>query len=219
MLYNSLIAGKREEFKMMLNELKMQQVQLFGSSSLEEGAYKQGYNCIAKLHSLNELERIENVANELLSYSNNKTTCKNVVQKLISELQLRLKVVEQSIKITEPILCLRRVAIDQAKHIVKNQSSHSLPLLDSLLGETWLLSAKSARVAGVHQQSYSYSIKAEEYSPPCLFIEKAKLHWCRLEHEQALATLKRGLERIYNPPTTLSGRLIIDTKTLSETER
>lgn len=48
----------------------------------------------------------------------------------------------------------------------------------------------------IHQQAYSYTLKAEEYSPPCLFLEKAKLHWLRMEHEQALTTLKRGLEML-----------------------
>lgn len=47
----------------------------------------------------------------------------------------------------------------------------------------------------MHQQAYTYIVKAEEYAPPTLFVEKAKLHWMREEHEQALTTLIRGLER------------------------
>lgn len=144
-------------------------MELFGASSLEEGAYQHGYNCIAKLHSLNELEKVEKSVYELLAFANDQKACETIMKTLISELELRLKVilihgklymnllkiglilqvVQQSIKITEPILCLRRVAIDQAKSIVRNKSAHSVPLLDSLLGETWLLSAKGARIAGV----------------------------------------------------------------------
>lgn len=59
------------------------------------------------------------------------------------------QVVQQSIKITEPILCLRRVIIYQAKDILKGKVEHAIPFLDSLLGDLWLQSAKSARIAGV----------------------------------------------------------------------
>lgn len=48
----------------------------------------------------------------------------------------------------------------------------------------------------MHQQAYTYLIKAEEFAPTTLFLEKAKLHWLREEHEQALTILKRGLEQI-----------------------
>lgn len=85
--------GKRDEFRSTLKELKMQQIQLFGSSSLEEGAYQHGYSCIARLHSLNELEQIENVTYEMLAYSNDKVSCEIIMQKLVTELQLRLKVI------------------------------------------------------------------------------------------------------------------------------
>lgn len=45
----------------------------------------------------------------------------------------------------------------------------------------------------MHQQAYTYVLDAEKYNAPKLFIEKAKLHWLREEHEEALITLKRGL--------------------------
>lgn len=48
----------------------------------------------------------------------------------------------------------------------------------------------------MHQQAYTYTVKAEEFTPPTLFLEKAKLHWLREEHEQALTTLRRGLKMI-----------------------
>lgn len=49
----------------------------------------------------------------------------------------------------EPILCLRRVALNQAKRLIKEQVPSAVPHIDSLLGESWLLSAKIARKAGV----------------------------------------------------------------------
>lgn len=44
------------------------------------------------------------------------------------------------------------------------------------------------------QQAYTFTLKAEEYNPRYLFLEKAKLQWSREDHEQALTTLKRGVE-------------------------
>lgn len=55
------------------------------------------------------------------------------------------------------------------------------------------------------QQAYTYLIKAEEYTPTTLFLEKAKLHWLREEHEQALTTLRRGLEIIFPDGTSVNG--------------
>lgn len=73
----------------------------------------------------------------------------------------------------------------------------------------------------MHQQAYSYTIKAEEYAPPCLFLEKAKLHWLRLEHEQALTTLKRGLESFITDSmsSSASGRINIDVSKLTLQEK
>lgn len=56
----------------------------------------------------------------------------------------------------------------------------------------------------MHQQAYTYTLKAEEYASPKLFLEKAKLHWLREEHDHALTVLRRGLEKII-PETVGSG--------------
>lgn len=56
----------------------------------------------------------------------------------------------------------------------------------------------------MHQQAYTYTLKAEKYSPPKLFLEKAKLHWLRDEREQALTILRRGLEKLL--PNIASGQ-------------
>lgn len=65
----------------------------------------------------------------------------------------------------------------------------------------------------MHQQAYTYLIKAEEYVPTTLFLEKAKLHWLREEHEQALTTLQRGLEIILPQGSEMTG-LSLETRYL-----
>lgn len=141
--------GKRNEFMDILNHLKKQQVSGFSAASLEEGAYQHGYNYIAKLHALNELEQVEKLIYELLARQNDENSCVSVVKKLCSEWELRIKIVQESVKIIEPILCLRRVALERAKDLLQHKVPYILPHIDSMLGESWLLSAKTARAAGV----------------------------------------------------------------------
>lgn len=50
---------------------------------------------------------------------------------------------------------MRRVALNLAKKIAEEKFRGAVPLLDSLIGECWLLSAKVARAAGV---CYNYNI-------------------------------------------------------------
>ncbi|XP_057666885.1 serine/threonine-protein kinase ATR-like [Diorhabda carinulata] len=188
--------GERNYFKSTIDGLMMQQVFSFSATSLEEGAYKSGYGCVSKLHALNELQQVEKIIFDLLDSPNNREYAENVIKKLSKEWSLRIKVVQESVGIIEPILCLRRVSLNLAKHIAEEKFQTAVPYLNSLIGESWLLSAKTARSAGMHQQAYTYSIKAEEYAPSTLFLDKAKLHWLREEHEQALHCLRRGVEVI-----------------------
>lgn len=216
--------GNRDAFQTTLEQLQLQQGELLGAATLEEGAYQHGYGYIARLHALNELQHIEKITNDLLVHSADDNMVNIVLTQLVSEWELRIKVsenvspvifrgisvisfqvVQESVKITEPILCLRRVGLNQAVQLLKDKVPNALPFLNSLLGESWLFSAKTARAVGVHQQAYTYTVKAEEYAPPKLFVEKAKLHWLREEQEQALTTLKKGLEKLLPAAQAPSG--------------
>ncbi|XP_066138403.1 serine/threonine-protein kinase ATR [Euwallacea fornicatus] len=190
--------GQRNEFKRVINELKRQQVDCFGAASLEEGAYHHGYSYITHLHRLTELAQLEKALFDLLVKPNDSNYAESILSKLSNEWQLRIKVVQESVRVVEPLLCLRRVALNLTKSIVEVKAPQAVPFLDKLLGETWLQSINVARTAGIHQQAYTYVLDAEKYNSPKLFIEKAKLHWQREEHEEALITLKRGLN-VYIP--------------------
>ncbi|XP_018328651.1 serine/threonine-protein kinase ATR [Agrilus planipennis] len=194
-LFN-LRSGNAVKFRKVIDDLRMTQIENLGAASLEEGAYSHGYNYIAHLHVLNELEQLERLIKDLLLRHNDTNALKNIIERISVEWKLRMKIVQESLRIREPILCIRRVALEQVKHIVAKKAPTACQFLDSLLGELWLFSAKAARASGAHQQAYTYTLKAEDYDPPKLFIEKAKLHWLREEHELALTTLRRGVEEI-----------------------
>ncbi|XP_050294547.1 serine/threonine-protein kinase ATR [Anthonomus grandis grandis] len=188
---------QRDEFKELIESLKKQQVESFGATSLEEGAYHHGYGYITRLHCLNELEQLEKTLNDLFLKPNDSNYAETIMTHLSKEWQLRIKVVQESVRIMEPLLCIRRVALSLARNISEKKAPQALPYFDNLLGEMWLQSVNVARSAGVHQ-AYTYVLDAQKYNPPKLFIEKAKLHWLREEHEEALITLRRGLN-LYIP--------------------
>lgn len=133
----------------MLASIKKQQVDSFGAASLEEGAYHHGYSYIAHLHGLNELEQLEQRLFDLFLKPNDRNFAETIVQKLAHEWQLRIKVVQESVRVVEPLLCLRRVALSLAKDIAERKAPQAVPHLENLLGETWLKSINVARRAGV----------------------------------------------------------------------
>lgn len=197
-------SGDTECFYQVINKLRYQQVELLGAASVEKGCYQQGYSYISRLHALNELQQAEAVARDILLHSENYSFIVTTLKNLAKEWELRIKVVQDSTKIIEPLLCLRRVIIEQMKRHIGVKVPRAIPHLNSLLGECWLLSAATARKAGIYQQAYTYTLKAEEYAPLTLFIERAQLFWMREEHEEALTTLKRGVELICSNNTQLN---------------
>ncbi|KAB0793869.1 hypothetical protein PPYR_13489 [Photinus pyralis] len=211
--------GKMDEFNNILNSLSISQVDALGAASLKQGAYQHGYMYAARLHTITELKQIGNMIKELLLRPNDHKVCESVLKKLMVEWELRLKIVHQSRKIQESILSLRRVGILQAKTILRDRVPNSLNLLNSILGESWLRSATIARASGVHQQAFTYTLKADDYSPPRLFLEKAQLHWMREEHQQALSVLRKGVERLIpdaiGTPSFSCGNNDLDIKKIS----
>lgn len=79
-------------FQTTLEQLKLQQGEFLGAATLEEGAYQHGYNHIAHLHALNELQYMEKVTNEILLHSGEENFVERVLEQLTSEWKLRLKV-------------------------------------------------------------------------------------------------------------------------------
>lgn len=75
------------------------------------------------------------------------------MKKLSNEWQLRIKVVQESLRVVEPLLCVRRVALSLARNIAEQKAPQAVPYIDNLLGETWLQSVNVARSAGVRTNS------------------------------------------------------------------
>lgn len=74
------------------------------------------------------------------------------------------QIVQESVRTIEPLLCLRRVSLNLAKSIAANRMPGTVPTLETLIGECWLQSAKTARAAGVSTTFFSVFLVMYEFN-------------------------------------------------------
>lgn len=109
--------GQRDEFQLVVQQLQNQQVEALGAATLEEGAYQHGYGYISRLHTLNEMQRIEKATNQLLKRDCNST--EGIVNQLVSEWELRLKVCMYCLVISI-VFTFRYIRYFQKEYFSKN---------------------------------------------------------------------------------------------------
>lgn len=198
----SLLHFRKEEqasFHEEINKMQKALANMLSVTSIEEGIYRHGYPNIIKLHILNELQKDEEMINTIKEAIDiNK--CEEAINALIEEWDLRLKTIQASVRVYEPVLRLRRIILEQSQNILKSENVKQI--LNKHIAKYWLKSAEIARTAGNFQQAYIYILQAERYKPKELFIEKAKLYWAKEERELAFGTLKRGIEEYFPDAST-----------------
>ncbi|XP_063235756.1 LOW QUALITY PROTEIN: serine/threonine-protein kinase ATR [Bacillus rossius redtenbacheri] len=162
-------------------------LEALATSSLDKGAYHNGYEEVVRLQMLNEVEAAE----EMVRGALRGTGDAGAVQALAHKWGLKLECVQQSAGVLEPILALRRTLLDLARRLLEPGASGAL---EPLVGRLWLSSAELARRAGSYHQAYNCIMNAQKCHLKEVFVEKAKWHWERGEQELAFMTLRRGLE-------------------------
>lgn len=78
---------ERDLFKQVLDDIKLQEAEIMETVTLEEG-----YEAISRLHAINELEQMEFVANELILKSESENYANEMILRMVSEWELRIKV-------------------------------------------------------------------------------------------------------------------------------
>lgn len=86
---------------------------------------------------------------ELFLKPNDPNYANTILTKMFNDWQLRIKVVQESVRVVEPLLCMRRVALNLAREVAEKKAPQAVPFLDKMLGESWLQSVNVARAAGV----------------------------------------------------------------------
>ncbi|XP_054272921.1 serine/threonine-protein kinase ATR-like [Macrosteles quadrilineatus] len=212
-----LSRGNQDEMVAGLDHIRQALVRNLAGCSLTKSAigYRHGYDVVVKLHILTELEKVGQMVFKMKGrpVQEMESMFRQVVQK---ELDDRLKVVQTSYRVLQPILGVRRVVLSLAKDI----DPQLQPLFTTEIGNSWLKSIEIARKSGHFQQAYTNILTVEPFKPKGLFVEKARLLWAKSEPEAALNTLKRGVERNFpNMDTDRSGSTQSSDESLQKDER
>ncbi|XP_041120696.1 serine/threonine-protein kinase ATR-like [Polyodon spathula] len=179
-----LLAAKQKDAETFYEKLKVvraEQVVPLSAASFEWGSYQRGYEYIVRLHVLCELEHtFKDLQNQW-----QKDGTKEKEQTL--NWQARLEMTQNSFRVKEPILALRRGLLSLSKR----------PDYGELVGECWLQSARVARKAGHHQTAYNALLNAGNSSLSELYVEKAKWLWSKGDVHQALIVLQKGVQQCF----------------------
>ncbi|XP_045160246.2 serine/threonine-protein kinase ATR-like [Mercenaria mercenaria] len=179
-------AKKEEDFLQHLQIARQEQVGPLSAASFEMGSYQRGYEYIVRLHLLNEIEENMHMFMNLGEDDGGNITR----QDLLSQWQTRLKMMQSSFRIQEPVLTMRRTLMALNQH--EGQSDLDL---DREVGHSWLSSAKIAQKTGNLQTAYSFLLQASEFNLPEFCLQKAKWHWEKGEHDQAMSLLEREMQQ------------------------
>lgn len=186
-------AKKEEDFLQHLRIARQDQVGPLSAASFEMGSYQRGYEYIVRLHLLNEIEENMEVFMNLVQTEGAGGQSKISGQDLLSHWQTRLKVMQSSFRIQEPVLTMRRTLMT-----LTQQEGHSDLDLDREIGHSWLSSAKIAHKTGYLQSADSFLLQASEFNLPEFGLQKAKWHWEKGEHDQAVSLLEREMEHHFS---------------------
>ncbi|WVF72846.1 hypothetical protein IAT40_007664 [Kwoniella sp. CBS 6097] len=130
--------------------------------------YGSVYEPLLQLHLLREIEMIHSAKRSIEATpmgTNRNALVRNTTQSLTASLDSRFAFTSPAFRIREAILSIRRTAYGLI----------NTPLLNTAIGDTWILSSKIARKAGYEQTAYSAVLQAKEVDAPFAFIQQAKL--------------------------------------------
>ncbi|RZF41501.1 hypothetical protein LSTR_LSTR000215 [Laodelphax striatellus] len=186
-----------------LHAIKKSIIQQVSTATVTCGGYRQGYDYIVKLHILDEFEKMGNSLLDLLAGESSRKLAQ--FEDLISnELEQRLKLLQPTHHVLQPVLCMRRVVLTIAKDMLDQKCPSVTELLKQVVSKCWLKSISLARKSCNFQQAYSNILTVQKLSPKALFIEEAKLHWAKSECQTAITTLRWGIEKHFPNVANLS---------------
>ncbi|XP_053950399.1 serine/threonine-protein kinase ATR [Anastrepha ludens] len=177
-------------------------------SGIKQKSYPHSYEDVVKLHLLNEMEKNKELTHQVIASYGLETgasQCLSSVRDFFTDWDRRLSVLQPVVRVMEPILCFRRNLLIESKQLLSTQSPDAessslrqnvIDAIDAEIGKLWLRSVQMYREAGSLQQAQLCIMKATEYAPKTLFIEKAKLLWQKGDQTHAFKLLEEKLERM-----------------------
>lgn len=166
----------------------------------EQNCYHKGYSNVMKLHLISEIEQAYCLTSKILNGVLALDQISQAFKKLFQDWNARLQLLQPAARIIEPVLCLRRIVLNEVKSLIggRNMDVNIYRALESqindYIGTSWIKSIELARDDGCIQQADLYILNAESYKPKSLFIEKAKSLWKKGDQTNCFKVLERGLE-------------------------
>ncbi|CAF1368457.1 unnamed protein product [Rotaria sordida] len=194
-----LCQAKKQNRDEFYSELRLALNSLMGpisAASMEVGSYQRGYDYLAKLHLLKDLEYyvLKNIfhdENSIMIIDNDDN-----IDDIWSQ---RHALLPPNSKYIEPSLALRRtlLLLDDINHTKQHA------VLE--IGECWLHSARIARAQNNSLAAIGSLMKASQSHPIEVAIERAQWMWDKGEKDRAIMSLKQKKIELLDPRTNNDG--------------
>ncbi|XP_065362796.1 serine/threonine-protein kinase ATR [Calliphora vicina] len=205
-----------ETFLEQLDVIRSNVVSSMRSCSVVTGnSYTHSYDEVIRLHLLNELENNKELINQVKKYTSgnnmerqeakNTELCLKEVQEFFVNWDARLEVLQPIARVLEPVFCFRRNLLLETQRIMQQDLSCAKNLIAKVndgindhLVKLWLRTIHMNREAGCLQQAQISIMKAEQYQPVTLFLEKAKLLWQKGNQSNCFKLLEENIKVLEN---------------------
>lgn len=143
----SLRQGALDQLILQLRDSKNHVLQALRVVSVDRGGYQQGYKHVVRLHILSEIEKISNLVTQIKVIGGDEEKEKFLYKEFADEWSDRLRLMQPSTRIIEPVLGLRRTLLELACKLFEenNVSSNVKKSFMMEIGHCWLKSAEIAR--------------------------------------------------------------------------
>ncbi|KAK8381931.1 hypothetical protein O3P69_015148 [Scylla paramamosain] len=214
-----------------LKNIRAHYISMLSAASMEKWAYQRAYPYILRLHMLTELEEMvsgllcfnPSVPETPNSSSNSNSRLVRVYQlaevrsevkgqkqqypcdvgQLVDLWDKRLRLIQTSHRYLEPVLSFQRTLLALGSEWLQETNPTQSTALKIQVERKWLHSAKVARKSG-HTQQGEWALLGAGFGRD-VFVERAKWHWVKGEHHQAVTTLNRGIDKFFPASDAIKG--------------
>uniref|UniRef100_A0A336KU49 Serine/threonine-protein kinase ATR n=1 Tax=Culicoides sonorensis TaxID=179676 RepID=A0A336KU49_CULSO len=192
-------ANNHEHFNEEIDSIRLSLLRVLKTHESEQSIYQKCYSQILKLHMLTEIQKTEEIMNEIGPEVTN-TRITKILNNILTDWASRNELLQPTSNIMEPLLCLRRILLSEMQQLLNNRLKEKPRVLQTVnetinqsIGKLWVESTRLASKAKMFQQASLYIFNAEKYKPPELYIEKAKLFWEKGDQSNAFKVLDKGI--------------------------
>lgn len=154
------------------------------------------YKDFIKLHQITEIEQTKHIIDEIYKSSSEETALVPI-NSFLENWKLRLKAISPTLRSMEPVLNLRRSLLAELSRVSNSKGFKNIQEnIKNEIGELYIQTIQLYRKSGWFQQCQIAILKAEEYSHRKLFIEKAKLHWCKGDQSFTFKILEKNISEL-----------------------